>query len=1140
MKNMAYFKILAAGLFMAFPAGAETAIKHLQVEYQTNPLGIDVSKPRFNWQMDADRYGAEQQAYRLMVSASADDLRNGQYVYDSGKVSSDSSVGITYEGSALKPETRYYWKVFVWDETGAQVESTEEAWFETGLLGSGWSRAEWIGPPEVNLSKYRSQYVIDYDVAVSPGSEKAVFVFGARDTENYVSVELDMNGNQPAECVLRHVTDGKETEDARTNIAKIIPESAEHEKHHVRIEVSTAQYALKYYLNIYINGKPLRDDEDFLNRRPDFWGQKEAMFTVYPYPDGDLVYHCRLYSIGFNQSEGEEATFSGIKISEQSWQTVLYADECTHIEKGSGALSVWSPADEVSAPMLRKSVRIEKPIKRARLYATARGLYEFYINGQRVGKDYFNPGWTDYRFRFMYNTFDITSLLKEGENGIGAMLGTGWWTDHCGFLTIWQDQYGIQPSFLGKIKIEYTDGTEQTIVTDSSWKSYSNGPIVENSIQNGEDYDARKEIAGWADAGYDDSEWKPVQVYPSPSVATRIQAYVGSPVRNHVTLTAQSVAEPKPGVYVYDMGQNMVGVPRLTLNGKAGQKITLRYGEMNYPEIIPTEPVAPYTVEEYKAKKGQVYTDNYRSALSTDCYVMKGDPSGEVYEPRFTFHGYRYIEIHGLDEPLPLESVKGIVLESIGEQTSGYETSSEHINRLFQNIVWGQRGNFLTVPTDCPQRDERMGWTGDAQVFARSATYNMNVNPFYTRWLYSVRDNQGIDGSYSNYVPVVATPPRGAETGGGAMGWMEAGIIVPWQMYQQYADKGILEEHYESMASYMNFLERRAVNYIQPAGGFGDWLALETSSTMLTNTAYSAYDALIMEQIAKILGKDADAQRYRTFYENVKKTFNEVFVLENGKTYAPSADLIFLGEAAPWPGSADMKSDTVDTQTSYVLPLQFGLFNEKNKPLAIQHLVNNIKEHNYTLTTGFVGTPYLNLVLSDNGYDDVAYRLFEQTAYPSWLYPVLQGATTIWERWNSYTLKNGFGPVDMNSFNHYSYGAIEEWMIAYSLGIQRDEQNPGYKHILLQPRIGGTLDFIRGHYDSVYGRIESRWEKTDDGYVYRATIPANTTATLVLPLASAESVKFLKGNEGATFLTETDGLVSFNLKAGTYHVRVKK
>ena len=1099
-------------LFGSFPLQATSKINNLKVEYQTNPLGIDVTHPRFNWQMTSDKQGAAQTAYQVLVALSPEQLRNGQTVFDSGKISSSESVGITYNGQVLKPSTRYYWTVKVWDESGSLAEAPE-AWFETGLTDGNWSNAKWIGSSLAQLSKYRSLFVIDYDVAVANGSQNAVFVFGARDAKNFVSVDLNV---KEATFTIRHTKEGKESLDTTVRI----PNLTASDKHHVTLDVSSSNMQ-SYSIKATIDDNHLTPAKSF---------------TVSPYSDTELVHLCRLYAIGSNQPKGESALFSNIRISEKSWNTTLYTMNENY--QATEGLKTWFPSDGNSAPMLRKTITLDKPIQSARLYATARGIYEFNINGKRVGEDFFNPGWTDYRFRFMYNTYDITSLLQSGKNGIGVQLGTGWWSDHMGYMSSWQDQYGIHQSVMAKIVVTFTDGTKQTFTTNGSWKCFDNGPITSNSILNGEDYDARKEITGWSTGNFDDASWKEATVYEAPAINTNIQAYIGSPIRNNVTLTAKSMAEPQPKVYVYDMGQNMVGVPSFKLKGKAGQEITIRYGEMNYPTQIPTKPVAPYTIDIYKQRKGQVYTDNYRSALSTDHFILKGDADGELFEPHFTSHGFRYIEIIGLDAPLALNEVKGLVLESIGEQTSGYETSDKRINRLFENIVWGQRGNFLSVPTDCPQRDERLGWSGDAQVFSRTATYNMNVDPFYTRWLYSLRDNQGKDGNFCNFFPSTGNPPEGAELGGGFMGWTEVGLIVPWQVYQQYGDIRVLEQHYAAMVAYMDYLERSAVRYIQPIGGYGDWLAPDPSNTMLTNTAYSAYDALIMEQVATRLGKTDDAKRFHTFYENIKKSFNELFVDADGRTIAPAVSDIFGNSRKSYPltNAEQMKGGKVDTQTSYVVPLQFGLFNEQNKPLAVKHLVENIEKHNYTLTTGFIGTPYLNLVLSDNGHDDVAYKLFQQTAYPSWLYPVMQGATTIWERWNSYTIINGFGPVDMNSFNHYSYGAIEEWMMAYSAGIQRDEQNPGYKHFILQPRIGDGFSFIKAHFDCAYGRIESGWQTKGKTVTYEATVPANTTATLYIPTSDASKVKFLSGAENAKFISSADDKVIYHLPSGTYKV----
>lgn len=1112
-------------LFISLSAICNTQIGHLQVEYTTNPIGIDVAKPRFSWQMMSDQRGTNQTAYQLLIAGSEADLQSGKYLYDTGKIASSESVSIPYEGKALQPSTRYFWKVKVWDTNNACISPVGTAFFETALLGSSWNNAQWIGSSIPQLSRYRSHYVLDYDLSIPQGSQKGTFVFGVRDKENYVTVEMDISNKTNPLLRVLHTTDGKTVNDLEESLSSILPPASLNEKHRISIDVRTVQYAMQYILAIAVDGKPV----------------KEKLMVI-PYPNGDLVCLCRLYGIGFNQAVGQQAVFSDVTIRENVWNTTLYKSPKVFAEKGNGQMNIWEPGEETAAPMLRKEINLSKEVRKASFYATARGIYELSINGKKVSNDYYNPGWTDYRFRIMYNTFDVTSMLRKGTNAIGAILGTGWWSEHGGFSTDWQDQYGTQESLLGKLLVEYTDGTEEIFVTDPSWKCYDNGPILSNSLQNGVDYDARREVNGWNEPAFNDASWYNVSVYPRLPAQVKLQAYVGNTIQNHIQLKPLSVNEPKPGIFVYDMGQNMVGIPEIRLKGKPGQEISLRYGEMNYPEIIPTDPVEPYTIELYKERKGQVYTDNYRGALSEDHYTMKGTPEGETFRPDFTSHGFRYLEIHGLKEALPLEDITGIVLESVGEQTSGYETSDKLINKLFENIVWGQRGNFLSIPTDCPQRDERMGWSGDAQVFARTATYNMNVNQFYTRWLYSLRDNQGENGNYPNFVPVIDRPDYGGLLGGGALGWTEVGIILPWQVYQQYNDIQILEQQYSSMVQYMNYLEREAVNYIQPYGkrsfgDLGDWLAIQYTNSLLTNTAYFAYDAQLMSKIAEALGKKKDAAYYRQLYDNIKQSFNQHFVDAEGYTCAPASESLFGPEF-------HRASGRIDTQTSYILPLYVGLFNEKNHPLAIRRLQDNISKNNNTLTTGFIGTPYLNLVLSENGLDDLAYTLFEQTSYPSWLYPVLQGATTMWERWNSYTIVNGFGPVGMNSFNHYAYGAIQEWMFAYSAGIQRDENHPGYKQIILQPRIGGTFSFINGHYDSVYGRIESGWKKTAGGYQYEATVPANTSATLHLSVSDPNQVKeggkVIKNADGIQFVSFKDGKATYKLTSGKYTFTVAK
>ena len=1115
MSNKFLTLCLSLIILLAFSrCSNKISITNLKTEYQIEPIGIDVTNPRFSWQMKSDRYGAAQSAYQLIVATSEKNLRKKTYVFDTKKINSDNSLNIVYNGMDLKPATRYYWQVTVWDENGHKIKS-DVSWFETGLLNSGWGNAQWIGSAYPPLSKYRTSFDIDYDVRVNNGSNDAVFVFGVRDSANYVMFDLHLVNGSP-HVIICHFQDGNKYDDYDVNIAKIVSPKTFFVTHHINIHALPDGNANKYLLNISVDSVKISNETYIVDySKTDIWK---------PY--------CRLYSIGFKQPIGQSAIFSHIVISEKSWNTVLYRNDNPITEHGMGMLHVWCPEEETGAPMLRKEIAFDKQISSARLYVTARGMYQFYINGKKLGYDFFNPGCSDFRHHIFYNTYDITSMLVKGKNAIGAVLGAGWYTDFAMGMPGLQDQYGVDESMLAKIVINFRDGSSDTIVTDNSWKCYDFGPILSNSLQNGEDYDARREVKNWNKTDYNDSLWYNAKIFSQLPDSVDIVYYIGSSVINEITLTAQSMTEPKKNVYVYDMGQNMVGIPRIFFKGKKGQMVTISYGEMLYPDNVPQELYNAGDSLIYAKMKGYVYNENYRTALCTDHYIFNGDVKGETYKPDFTYHGYRYLVIYGLTEPLPLNNIKGIVLESAGKQLSSYETSNNDINRLYSNIIWSQRGNFLSIPTDCPQRDERMGWSGDAQIFARSATYNMNVDQFYTRWLITLRDEQGQDGNYSNYIPKVGETAKNNIYGNGSMGWTEVGIILPWQIYQQYGDLRVIEQQYHSMTRYMKYLQNRSVNFVQTGGGFGDWLAIEPTNTALTNTAYYAYDALLMSKMANAIGNQEDVKYYTALYNNIKSSFNDLFVDAKGHVIN-SVNMVENKDVAP-------KMVSKETQTSYIVPLQVGLFNETNKKIALQCLVQNIEGHDNTLTTGFIGTPYINLVLSENGYDSLAYLLFEQTDYPSWLYPVKQGATTIWERWDSYTLKNGFNSVSMNSFNHYSYGSIEEWMMSYSIGIQIDENKPGYKHFFLQPKIGGTFTYIKGGFESMYGNIKSGWNLTSDGYTYNAEIPANTSATLLLEAKSLNKVKFTKGQNGIINSKYTNGLVVFELKSGNYTIRVVK
>ena len=1087
------------------PAGAQE-ITRLTTEYMDRPMGIDVKQPVFGWQMQSDRYGAAQTAYRIVMASSEEDLENGTYTYDSGTVSSPASVCIKYNGPQLAPCTRYYWQVLVTDERG-KVHESPASWFETGLMGGLWGNAMWIASNKMQLSPYRFDYAIEYDVETAkPGPAK--FIFGAPQEDCYVFVMLDTRDS--AKVMLGNALYNKETVQHTLNVSNIIPPADATKKHHIRLEVRGGG---NYDVKVSLDGRVIsQGNQTSINCMRDSIGRPQA----------------RLFSIGYRQPQGFDAVFSNIKLLNYKWDNlVLNSDPKTYNAKGDNKAVLWMPSSDINAPIMRKSVNVAKAVKRARLYATARGAYWFYINGQRVGDGYLNPGWTDFRHRIMYNTYDVTQMLRQGNNALGIELGHGWFCDDFGWAgAMWGDQYGYKPSALAMIKVEYTDGTNETFVTDNTWKVYNGGPLYVNNLYHGVIYDAQREVDGWKEPGFNDAAWEKVAILPPPPASTEIQGYVGLEIKNNITLTAKKMTRIG-NRFIYDMGQNFAGVPRLkNMKGRKGQTITIHFAEMLYPETVPENPRAPLTREHYERNKGQMYMDNYRSAISTDYYTFRGAPEGETFEPPFTQHGYRYVSIDGLDEPLPLEDVEGIVLESVGEQISRYETSNADINQLFNNIVWGQRGNFLAVPTDCPQRDERLGWTGDANVFCRTSTYNMMTGPFFNRWFYTLRDQKSENGDVGGYYPCMGSTKEGAPRSGfeRGCGWSDVTITVPWEMYQQYGDLGFVERHYGAMKDYMKFLESQAKDYIYPdAFYWGDWLAPMPTNISMLSTAYFGYDARLMREMAKALGKTDDAVYYDKLYRNISRAFCNYFFDSEGYTIEGNH------EGTP----------RMDTQTSYLLPLAFLELPEDLQQKAVKHLLEAIERSNYHLQTGFLGTPLLCNVLSNFGHNDIAYRLYTQTEYPSWLFPVKQGATTMWERWNSYTIKEGFGEVSMNSFNHYAYGAIEEWIMSHNLGIQRDENRPGYKHILMQPKIDDTFSFVKGGFRSVYGDIASAWKIKPSGTEIEFTIPANTTATFTLPVSSMDNLKLKKGKKGVSSKSFDDGKAVYELKSGAYKFILK-
>ncbi|GAC1661542.1 MAG: alpha-L-rhamnosidase [Ktedonobacteraceae bacterium] len=757
-----------------------------------------------------------------------------------------------------------------------------------------------------------------------------------------------------------------------------------------------------------------------------------------------------------------------------------------------------------SSPYLRKATTLVQPVeavRRARLYITARGLYEAHINGQRVGNAFFTPGWTDYTRRIQYQTYDAGALLQAGENVIGIILGAGWYSGHVGFTRESSNyhHYGQAPSMLLQLHIEYSDGSSQLIVSDEGWRG-RNGPIVYSDLLAGETYDARHELPGWDTAAYVDSAWWPVTVEARDGVP--LVAQPDQPVRVTETLKPQSMHEVTPGVFIYDMGQNMVGWARLRIQseqgekgepGKAGTRVQLRFAEMLNPD-------------------GTLYTTNLRSARQTDTYILKGDEV-ETFEPHFTFHGFRYVELSGYPAQPTLATISGCVAHSDTPPAGKFECSNQLVNQLQRNIVWGQRGNFLSVPTDCPQRDERLGWLGDAQIFVHTACYNMDVAAFFTKWMNDVVDGQSEAGGFPDVAPRLVVKVTDA-----APAWGEAGIIVPWTIYQMYGDTRILEQHYAAMAAWVAYLHEANPDLLwvnKRHNDYGDWLSIQADTPKdVLATAYFAYDALLMTKIARVLGRRKDAEKYQALFNGISSAFREAYVAEDGRIKG-------------------------DTQTCYLLALHMQLLPEEQRAAAARYLVEDIQKRGWHLSTGFVGVGYLCPILSEMGYVDVAYRLLTNDTFPSWGYSIRHGATTIWERWDGWTEDRGFQDPGMNSFNHYSLGSVGQWLYQYVAGIAVDEEQPGYRHFLLKPYLDGELSYAQAEYNSINGKIVSHWQQDNDILDFHVVIPPNTSATVYLPATTREHV--FEGNvplsqaAGVTFVREESGRVVLEVGSGTYN-----
>jgi alpha-L-rhamnosidase len=742
------------------------------------------------------------------------------------------------------------------------------------------------------------------------------------------------------------------------------------------------------------------------------------------------------------------------------------------------------PGERATVPYLRKSFVLNSPVQRAVLYVTALGLYEAHINGQRVGDHLLAPDWTDYRKRVRYQAYEVTGLLKPGGNALGALLADGWFSGHIGNGGF--EFFGKEPAFLAQLEVTYRDGTTETIATDDTWKSHP-GPVVSSDLMLGEDYDARLEIKGWDQSGLKESDWAAVSVREESF--RLLQSQVMPPVRELCELRPKTVTPSRSGGWIYDLGQNMVGVVRLKVSAPAGATITVRHAEMLNPD-------------------GTLYTQNLRGAPSIDHYTCRGGGT-EIWQPRFTFHGFRYVEISGLSGPPRKDAVTGIVIGSDTPRTGEFACSDPRINQLQSNIQWGQRGNYLSVPTDCPQRDERLGWMGDAEVFVRTATYNADVAAFFTKWLMDVDDSQSLAGAFSN------VSPNPSQDVGGVPAWADAGVICPWTIYEMYGDRRILERHLPAMIKWVEYQQLHSDGLLRDKDrgeDFGDWLSINADTPKdLIGTAFFAYSTHLLAQSCRALGRETEADKYDHLFADIKTAFNQRYVKPDGRIQG-------------------------NTQCAYAMALKFELLPEELRPKAAQYLEADIKAKGGHLSTGFVGVSYLLPVLTQAGKADAAYHLLQQDTFPSWLFSVKHGATTIWERWDGWTPEKGFQDPGMNSFNHYSLGSCGEYLFGYIGGIR--PATPGFKSILIAPVIREGLTWANTSFDSIHGQIASAWKKEGNRLTLEVTVPANTTATVCVPAGDTDRITE-SGQPAAKakcvkFLRQENGQAIFEVGSGSY------
>lgn len=851
--------------------------------------------------------------------------------------------------------------------------------------------------------------------------------------------------------------------------------------------------------------------KDLLPNNPDLWDSKkqESSNSIFiPYEGHKLQSRQKVYwQVRYWNQDGNVSEWSDINFFElgllnnSDWKAKWTGiDTAKDSIKGVRKFLMHRPQ------YLRKDFELSSEVELARLYITAKGVFDLHLNGKDVSDDVLPPGWTPYNKRIETLTYDVSNLLSTGKNIIGVELASGWHSGRISRGTALYENFA-SPKILCQLEVTLKDGTKTTIISDESWKGSTNGPIRLASLYDGEVYDANLEMPNWTVATFDDSSWKTTET-EAISDSVKLEPKRHETVKQTAVLDNVEMVSATKSSVVFNMKQNMLGVPKVTVPMKKGDTLTIRFSEMLLSD-------------------GTFYTENYRSAKSTDYYIASKDGVIE-WSPKFTFHGFQYVELSGYDtsvKPNP-NWIKGLVQHSDIKKNGSFTSSHDKLNQLQSNITWGLRDNLLDVPTDCPQRDERLGWTGDAQVITPTALFNYDTHAFWTAWLQSMRETQSEHDN--GLVPFII--PDVLQNNNASSGWGDACVIIPWDIYNITGDKRVLEENYEMAKKWVGYYQSKAKDYIPNMHSFADWLQPYPEKDGKTgnrgdtprefvNTAYFAHASHLVSKIAGVLGKTEDEKKYKDLYQQIASAFENKFFDINGKF-----------------------KNKKQTQTSYLLAIYFDLLKPETKAKAQQHLLEEIKNADYHLGTGFLGTPILPKVLDDMGEIDLMYRILFKETYPSWFYSINQGATTMWERWNSFSKKDGYNPQSMNSLNHYAYGAVGQWMYERIAGIAALQ--PGYKKIRIAP-IPNTkfLTSASASVNTSYGKALSSWSIENNVFYLETTIPPNATAEISIPYGTIDNL-LVNGNSfnedsNLKLINSDKHFIKFLAEPGTYNFQAK-